>query len=332
MPSSERLPVFDLPTAARTVARGSGLDAKLDALSGQAGALTAADEVAVLLVDGDADTLVAADGRHVPVGGGPADAGIRRALEERVSVSLEAVPEPLARILGASSATLLVPLVVGDDMGEEVEGLLALGWANGSRRQGLDEQLSALADLVAVAIRQARLQNTLSEQADYADRLAHTDRLTGLANRITFERMLELEIARATRHGTALAIALFDVDGLAELRQQRGGAAGDDVLRLVAATFADRVRLLDTVARISEERFAVIAPADASGAVATRLRDVVGGLPVVDGIGASVSAAVVHHPEDGATGAELIAAAAAILERARAAGPGAVVGTRESAV
>ena len=40
------------------------------------------------------------------------------------------------------------------------------------------------------------------ERADWIGRLANTDALTGLANRVTFERMLELEIARARRQET----------------------------------------------------------------------------------------------------------------------------------
>jgi hypothetical protein len=42
-----------------------------------------------------------------------------------------------------------------------------------------------------------------------------------------------------------------------------------------------------------------------------------------------VSAAVVHHPADGATGDELVAASEAALARAREAGPGTVLGVLE---
>ena len=90
----------------------------------------------------------------------------------------------------------------------------------------------------------------------------------------------------------------------------------------MAAAIADRVRLLDTVARFGDDEFIVIAPGDAGGIVALRLRDAIAELPPVDGIPVSVSAAVVHHPADGATGDELVAASEAALARAREAGPG----------
>ena len=153
-----------------------------------------------------------------------------------------------------------------------------------------------------MAVRQARLHNALAERAEYLERLARTDPLTGLADRRTFDQMLELEVARAVRQGSPLAVALFDVDALTEIIAAHGASVGDDVLRNVAATIADKVRLIDTVARIGEDVFGVIAPGDAGGIVARRVQDAVAALPPVGPVQASVSAAVVHHPADGETG------------------------------
>ena len=77
-----------------------------------------------------------------------------------------------------------------------------------------------------------------------------------------------------------------------------------------------------------EDVFGVIAPGDAGGIVARRVQDAVAALPPVGPIQVSISAAVVHHPVDGGTGADLTAAAYAAIERARAAGPGALEGLR----
>jgi diguanylate cyclase (GGDEF)-like protein len=198
-------------------------------------------------------------------------------------------------------------MVVEDEDGAFLEGLLAIGWF--AAEPPFDEApdtILALSDLAAVAIRQARLRNSAWERSDHADRLLHTDRLTGLANRVTFERMLELEIARATRQNTPLAVVLLDVDGLSGISERKGARVADEVLRHVAAAIADRVRLLDTVARFGEDEFVVIAPGDAGGIVALRLRDAIAELPPIGEVEISVSAAVVHHPADGATGASSI--------------------------
>ncbi len=322
---------FSLLDAARIVARGGSLEAKLAALSAQARSAGVADTASVLFHDPDAGLLVSVDGAvAAPIAAAGPDLG--RAVADRVPIMSGDVPTGLGPLLPDSGSCLLLPLVVEEESGEEVEGLLALGWQ--SAVPPIDappDAVLAIADLTAVAIRQARLRNTVRENSDHAERLLHTDRLTGLANRVTFERMLELEITRAARQGTPLAVAVFDIDGLSTIARAKGARVADDVLRHVASALAERVRLLDTVARFGDDEFVVIAPGDAGGIVAMRLRDAIAQLPPVGDVSVSVSAAVVHHPADGTTGSELVAASEAALARAREAGPGAVFGVRGGA-
>jgi diguanylate cyclase (GGDEF)-like protein len=320
---------FSLLDAARIVARGGSLDAKLEALREQAIAAAHGGDVAVMLLDADAGVLVSIDGQAIlPT----AEAGpeVATAIADRAAVYAATVPAALRDLLPSASPTVIVPLVTVHEEGADVEGLLAVtGVAQATGDPSILEALVAIADLSAVAIRQARLWNAAWEQSDHAERLLHTDRLTGLANRMTFERMLELEVARASRQGTPLAIAVVDVDGLSSIGSDHGERTADDIRRHVAAAIADRVRLLDTVARFGDDEFVVIAPGDAGGVVALRLRDAIAELPPVGGIPVSVSAAVVHHPADGATGDELVAASEAALARARESGPGTVLGVLE---
>ena len=326
----ERPVQFSLLDAARVVARGGTFDSKLAALSDQARIVTEGETVAFLLHDADGDVLLSLDGElALPLSA--ADADTARAVADRQPVLKSGTPESLAGVLSGSASSLLAPLVVEDEDGAFIEGLLAVGWTTAEPPiTEVPDSILAVADLAAVTIRQARLRNSFWERTDHADRLSHTDRLTGLANRVTFERMLELEIARATRQGTPLAVAVVDVDGLSEIGQQKGARVADEVLRHVASAIAERVRLLDTVARFGEDEFVVIAPGDAGGIVALRLRDAIAELPPVGDTDISVSAAVVHHPADGATSAELVAASEAALASAKQSGPGAVFGVQEA--
>jgi diguanylate cyclase (GGDEF)-like protein len=321
---------FSLLDAARVVARGGNFDTKLEALSAQARTVADAGPVAILLHDADADVLLSLDGEvALPISA--AGPEITRVAADRLPVLAATVPDGLVSVLPGARSCLLSPLVVEDEEGAFLEGLLALGWE--SETPPLEETpdaILAISDLTAVAVRQARLRNSAWEQSDHADRLLHTDRLTGLANRVTFERMLELEIARATRQGTPLAVAVLDVDGLTEISENQGARVADEVLRHVASAIADRVRLLDTVARFGEDEFVVIAPGDAGGIVALRLRDAIAELPPIGEVGISVSAAVVHHPADGATGSELVAASETALAEAKSNGPGTVFGVQEA--
>ena len=99
------------------------------------------------------------------------------------------------------------------------------------------------------------------------ERLATHDSLTGLANRRTFEERLAMEMARARRDGTALSLAVLDIDYFKRINDTLGHQAGDEVLQLAAAELQRQVRSHELIARIGGEEFGWILPgADEEGA------------------------------------------------------------------
>lgn len=328
-------PGFSLLEAARIVARGPELDTKLDALAGHVLSAAGATAAVIYLLDPVANVLVPA-----------AQAGMRgKMITARAEVSVDDPNELVAKVArerrqinvtgkDANKAftgqdidwhgVVAVPLVAADETGgEDAEGVLLAAYEDAPPPEGSDDMLTALADLSAVAIRQARLQKALLERADWIGRLANTDPLTGLANRVTFERMLELELARATRQESQLSVLLFDVDGLGEINSDAGAPAGDEVLRHVAATLADQVRLVDTVARYGGDEFALIAPGGGGEVCGRRVRDALlkretAGKPI------SVSVGAVVYPLDGASSSELLVAATKALAEAKRRGRGSI--------
>jgi diguanylate cyclase (GGDEF)-like protein len=328
-------PEFSLLEAARIVARSPELDTKLDALCGHVLSATGATASVIYLLDPVANVLVPA-----------AQAGMRgKMITANAEISLDDPSELVAKVARERKQTSVigeeahrsftgqdidwqaivgVPLVAADEAGgEDAEGVLLAAYEDATQRAGSDDMLTALADLSAIAIRQARLQRALLERADWIGRLANTDPLTGLANKVTFERMLELELARATRQESQLSVLLFDVDGFAEINTDAGSPAGDEVLRHVAATLADQVRLVDTVARFGGDEFALIAPGGGGEIVGRRVRDALlkreaAGKPI------SVSVGAVVFPLDGATSSELLEAASRALAEAKRRGRGSV--------
>jgi diguanylate cyclase (GGDEF)-like protein len=319
--------------AVRALARGDDLDSTLAALCDVACAASGALAGAILLFDTETLQLTHANGE--PVAALVDEEPTATVIRDRSVAWDVALPSGLAEVAAGAVHGALVPLVREDEAGPTVEGLMILGAsAAGGRAGGPDaaapdaETVLAIADLAAVAIRQERLRSASAEGLEYQERLSRTDPLTGLADRHTFGQMLELELARATRMGTALAVAVFDVDDLAGINEQHGAGVGDDVLRTVAATLADQVRLVDTVARIGPDEFGVIAPGDSSGMVARRVRDAVADLPAIDGVHASIRAGVSHHPQDGTSSGDLLDAAHVAIAQARVEGAGTVVGLR----
>lgn len=99
-------------------------------------------------------------------------------------------------------------------------------------------------------------------------RLAHTDSLTGLDNRGTFDTVLAKEAQRAARSGRPLSVLFVDVDHFKAFNDYYGHPAGDDVLRRVAQSASRCLRRDgDHVARYGGEEFVVTLPdTDAQGA------------------------------------------------------------------
>lgn len=318
-----------LTDAAAALARASDLDAAigaiLDATVGAVGATAGAvflrqPDSPILYVaarHGLDDAAVAAFEREVEDPAHPVAAAARdvAAVFDRAVVGAD----PRAR----SAADL--PLVVTHEGLDLALGVMTLAWARERTTSRSEQQLArAAADLIAAAVDRAHLGALLAERAEWYERLTHTDALTGLANRRTFERVLEMDLARAARQRTELSLVVFDVDDFGNLNATRGHAVGDDVLRTIAATIAEGVRLVDTVARLGPDEFIVSAPGAGGVVVARRILATLAAGNAEGGEPFTTSAAVVRYPSDGSDGPELIAAAEAAIARAKAQGPGSV--------
>ncbi|WP_088279013.1 bifunctional diguanylate cyclase/phosphodiesterase [Ideonella sp. A 288] len=85
-------------------------------------------------------------------------------------------------------------------------------------------------------------------------RLAHTDSLTGLANRF----MLRDALAEVVHGDRSAALLLIDLDHFKTVNDSMGHSAGDDVLKAVAQRLRACVRPDDLVARLGGDEFAVL--------------------------------------------------------------------------
>jgi diguanylate cyclase (GGDEF)-like protein len=87
---------------------------------------------------------------------------------------------------------------------------------------------------------------------------ADVDPLTELVNRRGFERELARALAHAKRYGTSAALIYLDLDRFKPVNDRHGHAAGDAVLKAVAAVLTRHVRASDLVARLGGDEFAVL--------------------------------------------------------------------------
>jgi len=84
------------------------------------------------------------------------------------------------------------------------------------------------------------------------------DPLTELLNRRGFERELKRSVAYVKRYGVSAALIMLDLDGFKPVNDRHGHAAGDAMLRAVAAAITRTVRASDVVARVGGDEFAIL--------------------------------------------------------------------------
>ncbi len=89
---------------------------------------------------------------------------------------------------------------------------------------------------------------------------ARTDALTGLANRRAFDDTMLQNLELVKRDGRPFSLLIFDVDHFKQFNDTHGHQAGDEVLRSVAKTLSQVVKVSDIPCRYGGEEFALIMP------------------------------------------------------------------------
>lgn len=89
---------------------------------------------------------------------------------------------------------------------------------------------------------------------------AHTDALTGLANRRAFDEFVPQELTRAGALGLPLSLLVMDLDHFKIINDRFGHAEGDAVLKEMAKRWQTLLRSSDLIARIGGEEFCVMLP------------------------------------------------------------------------
>ncbi|GAB3944968.1 hypothetical protein GCM10027614_35990 [Micromonospora vulcania] len=118
--------------------------------------------------------------------------------------------------------------------------------------------VTMMALLAALALRQGLAANENLRLVARLRRLAYDDQLTGLPNRLMFNRRLRL----ALRDGRPVAVLLLDLDGFKQVNDRFGHATGDTLLTGLAARMRTAVAGDGTIARLGGDEFAVLVDGD----------------------------------------------------------------------
>jgi two-component system cell cycle response regulator len=226
---------------------------------------------------------------------------------------LDAEADPwLAAVMPRAANVMVMPMIA-----DGVVGVLVAETGTGSTAR-IERRVIAtterFAGHAALAMRNANLLERVKQ-------MAATDGLTELANRRSFDEVLDRELLRAGRTDGRLSIVLIDVDQFKALNDTYGHVVGDTVLREIAAALRSCGREYDTIARFGGEEFAAVLPGCSAALalqVAERLR-----VAIAEGTKAvpvTASCGVATYPYDGIDATSLVEAADAALYAAKRAG------------
>lgn len=157
------------------------------------------------------------------------------------------------------------------------------------------------------------------------------DAKTGVLNAGTWQSEAEVELLRASRARTPLALAMVDIDDFKSFSEAAGHDVGDQLLRDVASILREQMRGGDLIGRFGREEFAILLPrtdGDEARRISERIRDHIAGEPIAIESGSqagfvfrlTVSIGIAVISESRRALAELIGAADSALGQAKSTG------------
>jgi diguanylate cyclase (GGDEF)-like protein/PAS domain S-box-containing protein len=178
----------------------------------------------------------------------------------------EARGQPVARVLRLIDEETLEPVAsplayaITESSTHSFARQTALQRRDGSRIS-IEDSAAPIRDRSGKVIGGVIVFHDVSEARSMAQRLtwqATHDALTGLVNRHEFESRVDQAIASARNSGKHHVVCCMDLDQFKVINDTCGHAAGDELLKLIAALIESRVRESDTLARLGGDEFGLL--------------------------------------------------------------------------
>ena len=133
--------------------------------------------------------------------------------------------------------------------------------------QNADEAVASLIQFLRISLAFSGISSvfvlgilllTVDRHQKHVEKLASTDVLTGLENRLNVESRLQALVESHGRVGEDFSIIMFDIDRFKGINDQYGHLAGDKVLALIADRARQQIRSSDSIFRWGGEEFLVL--------------------------------------------------------------------------
>jgi diguanylate cyclase (GGDEF)-like protein/PAS domain S-box-containing protein len=234
--------------------------------------------------------------------------------------------EPLGR---PEDSRAVLPLI---RRGEAVRSLETARVRKDGREVHVSLTVTPIVDAAGTVVAAAEIGRDITARKETERRvayLAYHDDLTGLPNRLMFAEHLDLALARAQRHGYAVAVLYVDLDDFKHTNDTFGHEAGDELLRQVARRLERATRATDLVARHGGDEFLVLVadlPADSTPGpreiartIGEHVAHALAAPASLEGrtISAAGSVGIALYPDDAVTADELLRRADAAMYRSK---------------
>lgn len=146
-------------------------------------------------------------------------------------------------------------IIVSGTIGEEVA---VEAMRLGASDYIMKDRLARLVPAIRRELREAERRRALRQAEATIHHMAYHDSLTGLVNRVEFERRLQRALQSAQERQHHHVLVYLDLDQFKVINDTCGHMAGDELLRCLTVDLLRLMRARDTLARLGGDEFGVL--------------------------------------------------------------------------
>ncbi len=184
-------------------------------------------------------------------------------------------------------------ILVSGSIGEDVA---VAAMKAGAHDYLMKSNIARLLPAIARELREARVRQERRLADETIHRLAYTDPVTGLPNRVRFREQVHQGIEEAKKHRYPLALLHMNLEHFREVNDTLGHNRGDSLLHQVGTRLRSALFAPDVVARLGGDEFGILLPRltviEDVRYVIEKIRDYLEAPFTIDGIPIAVEASI----------------------------------------